>query len=225
MAQAKKPSTKKTTAPKTTNPVSTKISKLQKDFKKRWDNNPTIYTGGTIILLVVVFVAALFIFNRSIFIAGQINGKFVTTPEFYSNLVVNSGEDTWDQLVRETLIKQEAAKKGVTATQSDINTKIKDLEKRFGGKETFESTLAQNNTSIDDLKDQIVIQILVEKLLEDKIKVSAKEIAEYKKENKSSLNGQTNKQIEEALKAQKLNEEFLTWFEGVKKNANLKTYF
>lgn len=226
MAVSKKSSTK-SPAPKkkTSKKFSLDFSSWKKDFRKRWDKNPSAYTLGTVILLVAIFVALLFLFNKSLFLAGTINGKFITTPAFYSKLAENSGEEVFESLVQDTLIKQEAAKKGVSASEEEIDKKLKELEDQLGGKESFQKALEQNNTDLAQVKSQIVTQILVEKILEGELEVSAKEISDYKKANQDFIGDMTDKQIKEALKSQKLNERFTSWFENLKKDAKIQTYF
>lgn len=226
MAATKK-SAHKSSAPK--KKVSKKpyfnFSEWKNNLKKNWHSNPSFYTLGTIIVVVIVAAALLFWFNKGLFLAGSINGKLITTPEFYSKLSKSSGQEVFDSLVQETLIKQEAVKKGITASDKKIDAKIKELENQLGGKEMLNNTLAQNNTSLDELRGQIVIQILVEELLADKIKVTDKEVQTYIKENVEAAAGRSKEQVKETLESQRIGEEFASWFEELKKKAKINTYF
>ncbi len=225
MAVSKKSTSKPSAPKKKTVRVSFNFSSWKQDFRKRWDNNPSIYTLGTVVLLVVIFIALLFIFNKSLFLAGTINGKFITTPQFYSKLTKNSGEEVFESLVQDTLIKQEAAKKGVSASEEEIDKKLKELEDQLGGKEAFQRALEQNNADLEQVKSQITTQILGEKILEGELEVTDKEISDYKKANKDFIGDMTDAQIKETLKSQKLNERFSSWFEDLKKDAKINTYF
>ena len=226
MAATKK-SAHKSSAPK--KKVSKKpyfnFSEWKKNLKNNWHSNPSLYTLGTIIVVVIVAAALLFWFNKGLFLAGSINGKLITTPEFYSKLSKSSGQEVFDSLVQETLIKQEAVKKGITASDKKIDAKIKELENQLGGKEMLNNTLAQNNTTLDELRGQIVIQILVEELLADKIKVTDKEVQTYIKENVEAAAGRSKEQVKETLESQRIGEEFASWFEELKKKAKINTYF
>lgn len=201
------------------------FSEWKKNLKNNWHSNPSFYTLGTIIVVIIVAAALLFWFNKGLFLAGSINGKLVTTPEFYSKLSKSSGQEVFDSLVQETLIKQEAVKKGIAASDKKIDAKIKELENQLGGKEMLNNTLAQNNTTLDELRGQIVIQILVEELLADKIKVTDKEVQTYIKENVEAAAGRSKEQVKETLESQRIGEEFASWFEELKKKAKINTYF
>jgi hypothetical protein len=226
MATSKKTVTK-AAAPKKTSIRKPRfdLSSLPKNIKKRWGQRPFAYSVSALVLTLAVIFALLFVFNKGLFLAGTINGKWVTSWQFYSKLTQANGDEVFDSLVRETLIKQEAAKEGITATEKQIDEKIKELEDRFGGKENFELALKQNNTSEEELKDQLSIQILVEKLLKDKIKITDGEVSKYKKENKEFVGEMSTAEIKDTLKSQKLNEAFNPWFEELKKKANITTYF
>ena len=224
MAATKK-STKASAPTKRTNRVSFDFSAWQKNFKKNWQKNPSLYTLVTTIVVVIIALALLFWFQRSLFLAGTINGRLVTTPQFYAELTKNSGEEVFDVIVRETLIKQEAVKKGVAASEKEINKKLKELEERIGGADALDRALSQNNTTMGELRDQVITQILAEKLLEDKIKITEAEIQKYIKENKEVASGLTKEEVKQTLKSQKLSEEFGRWFEKIKKKAKIITYF
>ncbi|MFK4055113.1 peptidylprolyl isomerase PrsA [Staphylococcus warneri] len=63
----------------------------------------------------------------------------------------------------------------------DIDKDIKKEEKQYGGKEQFESVLKQQGMSMDDYKDQKRLSVYQKELLNDKIKVSDKEIKDNTK--------------------------------------------
>ena len=85
--------------------------------------------------------------------------------------------------------------------------------------------LKQNNTSLQDVKKQITIQLLAEKILADKIKVTDEQIDKYIKENGELVKGLSKEEVKDQLKSQKLNQEFPTWFDKLKNKANITTYF
>jgi hypothetical protein len=227
MAVKKKPTTKakKADPKKTKTKPSLDLSRVQKNIVAGYKKRKVVYTSILIIILIVAGTFSLFWFNKSVFLAGTINGKVVTSPEFYSKLTKASGEEVFDSIVREVLIKQEASDQDITASEEEVDEKIKELEDQLGGKDNLELALKQNKTSIDEVREQIAIQILVEKLLEDQIEVTDKEIANYIKENKQVSPNLTKEEAREAIKSSKLNEKFTTWFEELKNNATIETYF
>ena len=227
MATNKKPKSKakKTSPKKVKTKFVFKFSKVQNNLKKSFNEKKPFYIVGLIIILLVASTFTFFWFNKGVFLAGTINGRLITTPEFYSKLSKASGEEVFDSIVRDALINQEASKKGVSATTEEIDSKIKELEEQLGGKEALELALNQNNTNIEEVRKQLATQIFVEKLLEDEITVSDKEVNDYIKQNKEFDPDISKEKAKEAIKSSKINEKFTSWFEEISKNANITTYF
>ena len=220
----KKPSinpTKKSQGAKLALDVRKWLENLRKESKK----NLAWYLASIIAVLIIALIVYVFWFNRGLLVAGSVNGRLITTPEFYSRLVKTGGEQVFDNLVRDILLRQEASKKGVTATKEEVDTKIEQIEKSLGGKDSFEAALSQNKTSLDTLREQITIKVLVEKLLADQIKVSDAEVAKFIAENKETTTGKSKEGVKEALQSQKLNEKFQSWYEDLKNKAKIVKYF
>ena len=229
LAKRTRSTTKKLFVNPTKKPQRTKpllnVARWGENLRKRYQKNPTSFYAGIIAVLIIALIVYVFWFNRGLLVAGSVNGRLITTPEFYSRLVKTGGEQVFDNLVRDILLRQEASKKGVTATKEEVDTKIEQIEKSLGGKDSFEAALSQNKTSLDTLREQITIKVLVEKLLADQIKVSDSEVVKFISENKETTTGKSKEEVKEALQSQKLNEKFQTWYEELKNKAKITKYF
>jgi hypothetical protein len=203
------------------------LSALRKNLKKWYGKRPRIYLGGVIILLIAIGVFFLFWFNKGLFLAGNINGRILTSLQFYNDLKKASGQTVFNSIVRETLIKQEAARLGVSASKEDIDKKIQEIEKRLGGKENLDTALAQNQATVEDLREQFTIQVLVEKILGDQLKVTDEEINKYIADNKeATATAKLSKdEIIQAVKTEKLNEKFGPWYQELESKAKIIPYF
>jgi parvulin-like peptidyl-prolyl isomerase len=201
------------------------LSAIRTNAKNRWDKHPSLYPLGVSLVVIILLLAALFIFRRGFFVAGTVNSRIVTTPEFYVRLAKSGGEATFDSIVRDTLIRQEAEKKNVTVSSSEIDDRIKKIEDRLGGKEALTQALSQSKVTLNELREQVSTQALAEKILENDIKVSEEEITKFMEENKQTTEGQSRENIKEQLQSQKFNEKFATWYEELKKNSQINKYF
>jgi parvulin-like peptidyl-prolyl isomerase len=225
MATAKK-TVSVTKNPPTNSPsVRLNLSSWRKSVAKSYNKNPGVYKGGFAIIVIVIVVGVLAWYNKGLFVAGTINGNVVTTPSFYNRLVKADGSQVFDSLVQETLVKQEASKKKITASKAEIDKKVAALEKNLGGKENLDVALTQNNTTMDQLRQQLEMQILVEKILSDQIKVTDAEITKYIDDNKATNPNLTHDQASQQVKNQKLNDKFTTWYADLKNKAKINKFF
>jgi hypothetical protein len=201
------------------------LSSWRKSVAKSYGKNPGAYKTGFIIALIIIVVGVFAWYNKGLFVAGNINGHIVTTPSFYNSLVKADGSQVFDSVVQETLVKQEASKKKITASKAEIDKKVADLEKNLGGKENLDVALTQNNTTMDQLRKQLEMQILVEKILADQIKVTDAEITKYINDNKATNPSITHAQASDQVKNQKLNDKFTTWYANLKSKAKIYKFF
>ena len=227
MARAKKETKSSSPAPKRKKRkvFNFQFQKSLDNLQKRFEKHQIVYSVVATLLVLVLLVGILFIFKKELFVAGSVNGRFITTPEFYNHLVKAGGADAFDSIVREIIVKQEAQKRGFVATSEDVDKKVAEIEKRLGGKEAFSQALSTNNTSIEELRKQLTIQALVEKILEKEVQVSDSEVAKYMKDNKVETKGRSKEEVREELKLRKLNEKFPSWFEEVKNLARIQKFF
>lgn len=112
------------------------------------------------------------------------NGKDGATrlKEFYTRLL--------DQEVSKLLVKQEAAKEGISVSDADVQKQIDSLKKGFPNDAAFQDALKKNNMTLDKLTEQEKVQLESQKLLDKVTKgitVSDAEMQAYYDKNKKNL--------------------------------------
>lgn len=183
---------------------------------------PNVFIG----LIVVILIVGAFLL-RGLFFVAFVNGEPITRLAVISELEKQGGKQALSSLINQTLILQEARKKKVTASQSEIDASLKKIEDSLKAQgQNLDTALAVQGMSRQDLMMQLKLRILVEKLLADKVKVTSAEVADYIAKNKESLPtdqtaDQLNKSVEEQLKQQKLGTESQTWLQELNKNAKI----
>jgi len=94
-----------------------------------------------------------------------------------------------ERAVDSLLLAQEAKRRGVKPDMAKVDKQIQDLEKQVGGKEKFESMLAQSGTTPDIYRSSMVemglINGMIKKDIEPKITVSDAEIQKFYDDNPS----------------------------------------
>ena len=127
-------------------------------------------------------------------IVAIVNNQKITRQELYSMLVDAYGEDALDVLIRRTLIFQEAEKKGVSITDSEVNQRleivvdaeINALMRQYRIKEIadLEKELAKIGTNVELLRDKLLkkmrkqaeIELLAEKVMIKTITITEEEL-------------------------------------------------
>ncbi len=168
-------------------------------------------------------------FQNNFIIAATVDGRAISRYSLIKELEKQNGKAVLDTMISEKIIENEASKKGITVTDSEIDQEVKVVESGIlaqGG--TLDTALLQQGMSIDDLKERIRTQKMVEKLLADKIAVSEAEVNTYISTNKLSLlkgkEAEVKKQITDQLRDQKLNVEAKKMISELKSSAKIKYY-
>jgi len=183
-----------------------------------------------IVGLVVVVLAVAAFFLKGFFVAAVVNGEPISRLAIVSELEKQGGKQALSSLVNQALILQEAKKKNVQVSQTELNASLKQIEDSLKSQgQTLDVALAAQGMTRQDLLDQLKLRNLVEKLLADKIKVTEKEVSDYIEKNKNSIptnltSDEVKKSVEEQLKQQKLASASQSWLEELSKNAKIN-YF
>ena len=164
----------------------------------------TLRKPQILIPLAVLLAAVLVYLLKSWFVVAVVNGQFITRPSFESAMQAQAGKQTLSTLVTQKLLEQEAAKKGVKVSQSDVDAQVKKIDQQLAGQgQTLDQALAARGMSKGDLEEQIKLQTILQKLLANDIKVSDKEVDDYMTQNKDSLpTGESDDQLKASVKQQ-----------------------
>lgn len=183
-----------------------------------------------IIAAIVIIVAGLLYYYKSFFVVASVDGKLVSRFSVIKRTETMYGQQALDYLITEKLIQVGLNESDVTVSDEEVSDEINKLTASIvsqGG--TLAEALAQNKMTEDDLRDKIITQKKLEKILADKISVSAEEVDQYVKDNKITFSKDTSveeqkAEIAESLKNQKFNTEADAWIENIRAEANIKYY-
>lgn len=197
---------------------------LQKNIRT-YARNPRLWVGVGVVVIVVL----LFLF-KGLFIAATVNGQPISRLSVVSQLEKQNGKQALSGLVVQTLVKQEAQKRHISVTQSDIDAQIKKIEDQLKGQGvTLDDALASQGMTRADLNDQLQLQTLVEKMVGTTSAVSDADVQKYIDDNKSSLptnlsDSQLQAQVRSQLAQQNMQQEEQTFIANLQKQAKI-TYF
>lgn len=190
-----------------------------------------IFTKKKVIIIVAALaVIGLLYYFKGQFIVATVNNQPISRFAFNKELEKQAGKQVLDQMLTKTLITQEAQKSNITVSDKEIDDQMTTIQKQLekNGQNLDQMLLLQGMTK-DELKDQVKIQKIVEKMFGKDVKVTDKEINDYIEKNQESLPKDIKPedlkiQVKEQLAQQKLSEKFTAWLQKAQKEAKIN-YF
>jgi len=108
-----------------------------------------------------------------------------------------------DYLVTLEIVTQKAAEAGVEVTEAEIDEQLAKLKEPYGGDEAkFEQAIAQQNLSLEELRENLRQQGLITKMIEEvnkDIEVSDEEVAAFYEEQKQELSVDETRRVSHIL--------------------------
>ncbi len=176
---------------------------------------------------VVIIAVALYYF-RGQFIVATVNGQPILRSSLMRELEKQSGKQVLDTLILKTVIMQEAAKQKVGVTPEEVDEEVKKLEETFKGRgQDIDSALAVQGMTRADLKEQMMLQKLVERMAGKEVTVTDDEVKEYMEANKAFLPKDAKPEelkveIKKQLEQQKLTAKIQEWVTKLKEGAKVQ---
>jgi len=233
MAARKKATTRKTAMKKTSSSRATSRAKTTKQpvaqmNKEAWWKKYS-FTKEEIIRRSLLFIVLVYVVinYRGLLIAATVNGQPISRLTVINQLEEYSGKETLDNIINETLIRQKAQQSHVEVTEEDINAAISDIEQNvLGDGQSIDDVLAMQGMTRDDLRKQLEVQVMVEKLLASDAVVTDEEVNQYVEANQDAITEEYTEEdlrnfAKEQLQQQKLSQRFSTWIQELKAEANI----
>lgn len=151
-------------------------------------------------LLKALIVAVLFVFSFALidlfvqylnnsYSVAIVNGVRVSKGEYLERLEKSYGQVAAQNLIQEQLVLQGAARENVSVTADDIQNRLNDYYNENGGKDAVLASLAERNYTEEDVREQIKIGLLLEKILSKEVTYTDEELKEFFNQYKSVLYG------------------------------------
>ena len=172
-------------------------------------------------------LGVLLYYGRGLFVAAVVNGQPISRATVVKEAEKQAGKQALDNIVRNTLIEQEARKQGITVSQKEIDEEIKKIKTTLSKQgQKLDDVLVMQNMTKNDLQKLIRLDKLVGKIVGKDIKVTDKEISDYLEKNKEMMpKDQSEEQLKKTagdqIRQQKLNQKVQTWLTGLKSKAKV----
>lgn len=162
-------------------------------------------------------------------VVGKVNGETITRSEYTQELEKTSGKQVLEGIATKKIIQQEAKKKNISVSNSDVDAELKKIEDQLKAQgQTLDQVLAFQGLTREGLREQIVIQKTVEMLVGD-VTVATSEIDTYIEENQELAGENTDletlrKTAADQLKQQKTDQKIQELIQNLRQNAKIE-YF
>lgn len=235
MAENKKPVKKavarkaavKKTPPKLPVEVSSDADRLQLnpfklDVLSKKNKMVLLVIIGLILLGIIIFT------NRGLFIAALVNGEPISRLELIGDLEKQYGAEGLNKMIDKRLILQEAEKQNLSPTAEEISAKRKEIVDQVSGgdEENFKQILSSQGLTEDEFNEELKIQLVAEKMLNNNVEVTDEEFSQFIESNPDLMDNAEDKEAAEAslreqLKQQKLQSAYSTWIQKLREEANI----
>ena len=187
-------------------------------------------TQLSILVVVLIILGAIMYRYRGLFVAATVNGTPIGRLDVVREAEAQAGKKALDFMIVTTLIEQEAKKKNISISNEDIAAQVKKIQDSVaaqGG--TFDDFLKQQGITEDQLKKDIILQLRLEKLVNNQPDVTDAEVDAYIKNNGVTIDSKQDQtslrnQIKDQIKQNKFNDAARTYVSTLRSQAKIN-YF
>lgn len=180
------------------------------------------------IILIIAALVLLAIYKKGWFVAATVNSSPITNLELQMRLNKNFRSQTINQMINEKIITQEAAKNNISVSDAEIDKKISEVETSVGGPQSLDTLLSQQGQTRQSIRQQIKLQITIEKLYSNEATVSAEEMSQFIEQNREQLKASDSagqqQEAFDALKSQKVSQIFSQKFQDLRQKAKIQIF-
>lgn len=126
-------------------------------------------------------------FNNNSESVATVNGVSISKDKLFDKMIETGGLPILDTMIIEEILDQKAVEQGIKITSSDIDEEIGMFKLNFPTDEEWQAVLAQNGTTEDDLRKDLVIRLQIRELLASKTDVTDEEISNFFDENVDAM--------------------------------------
>ena len=205
--------------------VSKKEVSVVNNFSTWFSKNKSL--AITMVAVMLAFLVGYLVKNN--LIAAMVNGKPIWRSTVVKQLETYYGANILNTTIEQELIKQEAESKKLKVTDAEVAEQIKKIEDSMAASgQTLDQALAESGMSRKDLEDNYKLNLMVEKLLAERVTVTDEDVQKYIDTNKDSFPEGTDLEqvksiVTEQLKQEKMGTQYQSMIDELKAKADIKT--
>jgi len=128
--------------------------------------------------------------------AAKVNDAVITESQLAQELLSRHGYAVLETMIEALAIRQEATERGVSVTTEEVEARYQEerrkivssvREPRLSASQIFAIWLAQRNLNQQTFREELELQLLLEKIVEDEVEVTEQEVAQFYESNRKQL--------------------------------------
>lgn len=150
----------------------------------------TIFKGKknkNLLLLIVALVALILVFAflrfKYLVVPVSVNGQPLFIWEYLVEMHNTFGDQMLNQLIAKSLVEQKAKEQGVSVSSQEIDEEFTKLEEQIAAEGGIDEFLKSQGLTRAEVRKEIEINLVIQKLMADQISVSEEEVNQYFKDN------------------------------------------
>lgn len=120
-------------------------------------------------------------------VVAVVNGEPITREAFFDRLERDAGDRVLEQLITELLVFQAEATYDVPVAESEIDEHIEALRDSYPSEEAFQADLDRYNLTLERLREELHLNLILQKIGTKDVAITDEEIAAYFEENQARL--------------------------------------
>lgn len=178
-------------------------------------------------LIAIIIITAILLCIRLFVIAALVNWRPVFRTSVIKELEKQSGRDILDSLIDKAIVYQEARVNKIDISKAEIENEISVINELLKKQNlSLDEALTYRGQTKEELKEEIKLQKIIEKILADKITITEEEIGKFFSNNKTLFaKGAQLEDVKETIKQQlsqqKLGVEYKKWIDELRAKAKI----
>lgn len=179
------------------------------------------------VMLVLVLLGYQF---RDQFVVARVNGETITRLELIRELERQGRQQTLEGMVTRKLVNQRASQTGVSASTEEIDIMVEEIESSMEAQgQGLDQVLAMQRLSRSELREQLALEIMVEKMATADLTISEDELDKYMEDNQDFLppgedEEETRAQVESMLLQERRDQAIQAWIDALHQEASIVYY-
>ncbi|MDR7315623.1 SurA N-terminal domain-containing protein [Brevibacillus nitrificans] len=154
----------------------------------------------------------------------------ITQYQLYDEMKNLYGKQMANELVAQSLIKQEAKQQNISVSKEDIDKEVNAMKQQIGSDQAFQEYLSGMGMDEKTLRSKMEVLLTRDKLLDKAFPVTDEQIQQYYEANKAQMGSpapeldKVHDQIKSLLSENNRSENYSKWMETIEKTHKVEWY-